>query len=161
MTRQSREKRPRSSKARPRRYVLELSEGQAELVSRAVELYARLGLGQFQMLDRFFSWGPKDSSLEKARPLLQELAIIKNGAPHSHPGIYSKAISDDYQVLYDLYQVMRHRLAWDRDPHPKGWLGVDYREPLRASTSEELARITQIETEKPASRSASKKAARS
>lgn len=148
MTRQSRAKRSRSSKTRPRRYVLELSQGQAELVSRAVELYARLGMGQFEMLDRFFSWEPKGSCLERARPLLQELVAIKNGRPHCYPGIHSKEISDDYRVLYDLHQVIRHRLAWDRDSHPEGWKGVDYDEPRRASATESLARIDRVEAKK-------------
>lgn len=147
MTKRSRAARPRNSKARQRRYVLELSEAQAELVSRAVELYARLGLGQFHLvLDRFFSWKGKESESARARPLLQALATIRNGDPHSHPGIHSKEISDDYRVCFDLYQVVRHRLAWDREPNPKDRLIVDFREPHRGSTSEELARISRIET---------------
>ena len=160
MTRQSRTSRLRSFERHARRYVLELSESQAEFVSRAVELYARLGLGQFPMLDRFFSWKGKQSEVERALPLLQELAVIKNGDPHSHPGIYSKAISDDYRVCFDLYQVVRHRLAWDREPNSQSWLNVDFSDPLRASTSEELARITRIETDKTKDSSAAKKAPR-
>lgn len=148
MTNRSSAAKRRKARTQSRRYVLELSEGQARLVSRAVELYARLGMGQFDMLDSFFPVEAKIRGRERVRPLLQELVVIKNGAPHTYPGIHSNEIGDDYRVLYDLHKVIRHRLAWDRDPNASGWKGVDYDEPRRASTTEDLARIDQVETKK-------------
>ena len=134
--------------AQPRRYLLEISERQAQLVNLAVELFARLGMGQFDMLDSFFPWESKIPGRERIRPLLQELVAIKNGAQHTYPGVHSKEISDDYRVLYDLHKVIRHRLAWYRDPNPSGWKGVNYDEPSRASTTEDLARINRVEAKK-------------
>ena len=57
--------------------------------------------------------------------------------------IHSKALDDDYRILFDLHRVIRHRLAWDRDPQPEGMRTVDYNTPLRTSKKEPLAKITQ------------------
>lgn len=119
-----------------RRYVLKISEAQAKLISVAVELYARLGTGQFMRLDRFFL---KD--FEQARPHLDALHILRNGSLQSFGSIASKSIDDDYRVLYDLHQVIRHRLAWDRDPSGKESIKVDYDTPYRTSKKESLAMI--------------------
>ncbi|MBI4422295.1 MAG: hypothetical protein HY554_01125 [Elusimicrobia bacterium] len=131
------------SKARKksrRRYVLELSERQAQALSQAAELYARLGTGQFDKLDRFF-W----KSVLQARPHLDALCMLKNGSLNAGPGIRSSEVDDDYRVLYDLHQVLRHRLSWDRDPQPQGMLrGVFYDEPSRTSKEEPLARIEEL-----------------
>lgn len=132
----------KSRKTSGRRYVLELSERQAQVLSQAAELYARLGTGQFDKLDRFF-W--KD--LQQARPYLDVLSTIKNGSPNAGPGIRSPEVDDDYRVLYDLHQVLRHRLSWDRDPQPQGMLrGVAYDEPYKTSKGEPLACIEEIRT---------------
>lgn len=130
----------KSKRASRRRYVLELSERQAQVLSQAAELYARLGTGQFDKLDRFF-W----KYLEQARPHLDVLSMIKNGSPNAGPGIRSPEVDDDYRVLYDLHQVLRHRLSWDRDPQPQGVLrGVSYDEPSKTSKKEPLARIEEL-----------------
>lgn len=138
----------KSRKTSGRRYVLELSERQAQVLSQAAELYARLGTGQFDKMDRFF-W--KD--LQQARPHLDVLSMIKNGSPNSGPGIRSPEVNDDYRVLYDLHQVLRHRLSWDRDPQPQGVLrGVSYDEPSKTSKGEPLARIEELKSPSPPKR---------
>lgn len=132
-------KSPKSRKASKRRYVLELSERQAQVLSQAAELYARLGMGQFDKLDRFF-WKPQ-KSLDQARTYLDALRMIKNGSVNAHPSLRSAEVDDDYRVLYDLHQVIRHRLAWDREPQPQGLRGVSYDDPYQMSKDEPLARI--------------------
>mgnify|MGYP001565132730 CR=1 FL=1 len=124
------------------RYVLEISERQAQLISDAVELNARLGMGQFEELTCFF-WS-KGGSLEKARPHIDSLRLIKNGSLNSSPGICSKSVDDDYRVLYDLHQVIRHRLAWDRDPKATVCKDVRYDTPRQLSKDEHLAIISAV-----------------
>jgi hypothetical protein len=133
----------KAAKKSGRRYVLELSERQAQALSQAAELYARLGMGQFDQLDRFF-WKPQES-LDQARAHLDALRMIKNGSLNAHPGIYSPDVDDDCRVLYGLHQVIRHRLAWDRDPHPGILRGVSYDKPLKTSKNEPLAGIEELE----------------
>lgn len=131
-----------NKKTSGRRYVLEFSERQAELLSHAAELYARMGLGQFNVLDRFF-WEPINA-IQEAHKHLDALRLIKNGSLNSDPGISSDSIDDDYRVLYDLHQVIRHRLAWDRDPEPKGLKGVSFDTPRQLSKHEPLANIAAV-----------------
>lgn len=121
-----------------RRYVLELSKRQAQVLSQAAELFARLGIGQFDKLDRFF-W----DSAQQARDHLDALRLLKNGSLYASPSIRSPEINDDYRVLYDLHQVIRHRLAWDRDPNPGAFHGVAHDKPMQTSKDEPLARIAQ------------------
>ena len=122
-----------------RRYILEISEAQAKLISVAAEVYARLGTGQFTRLDRFFL---KD--FEQARPHLDALHILRNGSLQSFGSIASKSIDDNYRVLYDLHQVIRHRLAWDRDPSRKESIKVNYDTPHCISKKESLAKVERI-----------------
>ena len=129
-------------KSSGRHYTLEISERQAQLISNAVELYARMGLGQFEMLDHFF-WKPK-GALEQAREHLNSLRLIKNGSLNSNPGISSDLVDDDCRVLFDLHRVIRHRLAWDRDPQATGWKGVAFDTPRQLSESQDLAKIAQV-----------------
>jgi len=133
-------KQPRKSSGR--HYALEISERQAQLISNAVELYARMGLGQFEMLNDFF-WKPK-GALEQAREHLDSLRLIKNGSLNSHPGIASDLVDDEYRILFDLHRVIRHRLAWDRDPQAAGWKGVAFDTPRQLSKSQDLAKIAQV-----------------
>jgi len=131
-----------------------MSERQARLISQAVELYARLGTGQFKTLEYFF-WS-KLKTLNQARPLLEHLQMIKNGSLTVLPGIYMKSVNEEYKILYDLHQVIRHRLAWDRDPECARWT-VDFREPLRASKREDLAKI-ELTTDKKTRKSSKNEA---
>ncbi len=129
------------ARTKARRYTLKISERQAGLISRAVELYARLGMSQFDVLDYFF-WSKEIADLEKARQHLESLCQIHSGLPKgTSQGIYSKKVHDDYRILFDLHQVIRNRLAWDRDPKSKTFHSVNYDEPMRASQNEALASI--------------------
>lgn len=133
-----------ATRKKPRncRYALEISKCQAQLISDAVELNARLGMGQFEELT-FFFWS-KGVSMEEARPHIDSLRMIKNGSLNSSPGICSESVDDDYRVLYDLHQSIRHRLAWDRDPQATVCKGVCYDTPRQLSKNEPLATISAI-----------------
>ncbi|MEI7482161.1 MAG: hypothetical protein WCK75_07415 [Elusimicrobiota bacterium] len=131
-----------SNKAGIRQYVLTISERQAQLISDAVDLNARLGMGQFEELARFF-WS-RGGSMEEARSHIDSLRLIKNGSLNSSPGISSKSVDDDYRVLYDLHQSIRHRLAWDCDPQATVWKGVRYDTPRQLSKNEPLAAISTV-----------------
>jgi hypothetical protein len=127
---------------RGRRYVLEVSTQQAEVISWTTELHARMGLGQFNVLDLFF-WKP-GGSIQEVHKHLDALRLLKNGSLNSDPGIASDAIDDDYRVLYDLHRLVRHRLAWDKDPDPPAFRGVCYDTPRRLSKKEALAKIVAV-----------------
>lgn len=95
--------------------------------------------GDHSIQDQFF-WKP-GGSIEAVHKHLDALRLIKNGSLNSDPGINSDAIDDDYRVLYDLHQVVRHRLAWDENPGPQGLRGVSHDTPRQLSKNEPLAKI--------------------
>lgn len=131
-------KQKKSSRLSKPRYRLEVSQRQAQLISNAVELYARLGMGQYVMLEYFF-WGDLNA-LEKARPHLNDLQIIKNEAFHG------KKLDDAFRILYDIHQVVRYRLAIDRPQKKKMPWSVDCRDPLQTSSVQPLAKIEPIDS---------------
>ena len=120
------------------RYRLEISHRQAQLISNAVELYARLGMGQYVMLEYFF-WGDLNA-LEKARPHLNDLQAIRNEALHR------KKLDDAFRILYDIHQVVRYRLAIDHPQKKKMPWSVDSRDPLQTSSVQSLAKIEPIDS---------------
>jgi len=54
---------------------------------------------------------------------------------------FSEKIHDVFRIAWDLQQVIRHRLAWDRNP--KGGIQVSFDDPLKSSR-EPLASIKRI-----------------
>jgi hypothetical protein len=96
-------------------------------------------MGQFtDIASLFFGEVPVEDilllkeSLEKLQPLATQL-------PSGHHGIRSDKIPDSARVAFDLYQVIRHRLAWDRKP--EGGFQVYFDQPLLTSETCGLARI--------------------
>lgn len=120
------------------KYILELSQNQAEALSRACELYARLGLGQFHKLEeltggKVLSQAAEDAVRSDIFPKLPK------GQSYS---IRSKEVSEECRILWDTHQVLRHRLAWDNIEDTGGEvMGVTFNAPLRTSDKEELALI--------------------
>ena len=101
-----------------KRYRIEVTEKQAEVISRACEFWARIRMGQFNdlymscFLDR-----PRTEQIDYA------IRALETAIPRSNK-------RDEWvELLFDIHQVIRHRLAWDRDPAGERW-NVHYGEPL-------------------------------
>ena len=120
-------------------YTLHLTEQQAGEVSLACEILARLRMGQIDMALR---------ELPLDRPMDYEQEQYVSNYLRSLYRRDGKRLDD---VSWDLHQVIRHRLAWDRAReyglvNPDGsrnWnemMGVIYDEPLPMG-SEPLAKI--------------------
>lgn len=119
-----------------RRYLIEVNENQAYLIRDALELYGRAGIHQFEhILERWrHSWS---TEFIPFRHLLGDLlrAIAKSVKDTAD-------VPQDNYSVFDLMQVIRHRLAWD--DNPKGdRCSVLYDEPTTLGT-EPLAKITEI-----------------
>ena len=75
---------------------------------------------------------------------------------HSNLGIYNDEVRPEAKSAWDLYQVIRHRLAWDNavaegvidsPDAPRNWtamLGVHYDKPM-TSSAEPLAEIRRVD----------------
>lgn len=111
-------------------YQITLTGRQLATLSVACELLARLHFGQFDKISDLF-W--HDFDQHKASLLERELeAVIR--PPRKSP-------NDATDIPWDLYQVFRHRLAWDRlegDKPPTH--SVLYDTPLKRST-QPLAKV--------------------
>lgn len=96
-------------------YTLTLTEQQARVLSEACEIMARLGMGQVgDALDQVPRVQPIDWSRwhDDVRAVEAILRTHTGMARGQYRGIWQAA--DRARVAWDLYAVIRHRLAWDR-----------------------------------------------
>lgn len=131
-------------------YTITVTNEQARVLAQATEVLARLGIGQFRdALDRLpkrkavpEGWHDDMSLISK---LLSRHMIGGVDGYHSSLGIHSKDVPETSRIAWDLYQVLRNRLAWDRAvaegivesiDAPRKWpemIQVHYDEPLQVS----------------------------
>lgn len=120
-------------------YTLTITEKQAQEISRACEILARLQMGQIDIALREL---PLESAMD-----YDQVQYIENYLR----SMYRQDGKRNDSIAWDLHQVVRHRLAWDQaiaagEVEPGGrrnWdtmMGVIYDEPLRMG-GEPLARI--------------------
>ncbi len=116
------------------KYSIEITLEQAQTISRACELFGRLHMGQFKVLaDEFIGCDTLSNvDLNKLRDGLEQLEQLITGSPNSYHGIASHKIPEKAKIAVDLYQVVRHRITWDKEP--KGGFGVMFDKPLPVTT---------------------------
>jgi hypothetical protein len=126
------------------KYKLTVSEQQAAIIANALDLFSRIGLGQFEEIMRVYDRNhvvPLEAR-EQARNFLKAAKIEVGHTSNGSFGIHSPKVSDDFRAAYDLLQVIRHRLAWDRNPEgnrPQ----VDF-DPPSPTSALPLAQISQV-----------------
>lgn len=129
-----------------RRYQLTVTEEQAAVINRALEFYERVGgMGQFDVVtEPWIIRGPV-GNIQAAREALDEAKLLLTGMPYGNSyGIMSPQVPEEFRRVYDLHQVIRHRLAWDKNP--KGDWTYPYDKPNRLG-DQPLATITEIKEE--------------
>lgn len=116
------------------RYTLEMSAEQARLLVQALDHYSRIGSGQFENVVDVYDHDYR-MSLHKKEDLRDALNLAKGVVGHpangSH-GIHNPNVNDCFRQAYDIQQVIRNRLAFDRKP--EGGIQVDFDEPRQIST---------------------------
>lgn len=137
-------------------YTIKLNKSQLETLVSATEVFCRLGIGQFVFA---LDWLPfvKGNHISHDDQLyfserLAPLMVHQIDGYRSSLGIYGEETPEFAKIAWDLYQVFRHRLAWERAVEKgivdsinatRKWpemIGIDYDEPLHAS-KEPLASI--------------------
>jgi len=125
------------------KYNLTVTEEQARILTDALDLYSRIGIGQFEEVLQVYDRNLKLDEETRDRIRIG-LDIAKREAGHprsgSH-GIHNEKVDDRFRAAYDLQQVVRNRLAWDRNP--KGGIQVQFDEP-RAISQMRLATIEKV-----------------
>lgn len=130
------------------RYLLEVSEAQARLISDALEFYSRIGIGQIEMVEERFRWHNEFKEHAEAREagrthLMVAKELLTGCPPNGSAGIHNPRVAEMNRRAYDIHQVIRNRLAWDRDP--KGSFQVEFDEPRQISDTP-LPTIQKVKT---------------
>ena len=118
-------------------YKITVSNEQARVLMEACEIFSRLGIGQCDEALRRLP-------VEKVLGWYADMRKIKDIiSPHLKSNLYVSE-SDETKYAWDLYQVIRHRVSWDKAiadniislGDKRNWskmLGVQYDEPMNTS----------------------------
>jgi hypothetical protein len=104
-------------------YTLTVGEEQARVLNAALELYSRVGMGQLGFIlehpevQKRMS-GLRETALECEDALDDVKKAIFGMASGQYHSIASGELAEETRSAWDLQQVIRHRLAWDRAGNP-------------------------------------------
>ena len=112
------------------RYVLTLTPEQEYIVEQALELLARLRIGQFERIAELLC-DPRDTDYCKRRDLTRDLlrlaAIVVFGrSAYNYPDV--KERSQEHEQAWTIYSVLRYTRSWHENP--QGGFTVNYDKPL-------------------------------
>ena len=129
-----------------KKIILELDEAQAATLRNACEFVGRIHMGQFDVI--------KDlPQIDKSIPFnyflhMKELLMgLTDGSYHA---IHSDKIPDQARQLFDIYQVLRHKIAYDQleeGEKPNIGSSVIYDPPMNLSTKCQLPTCDIVEEE--------------
>ena len=138
-----------------RRYVLELDEDHIKALLPALDMAARLHLGQLRMIGDYLAWhvkcpndrvGPYNDEVAAALTYLKQI-FFGDGRLNAGFGIHNPEVSDTARIILGVHDVMRHRLSWDEAGNPEtrsiNMIGVYYDEP-RSTCDKELPTIKKL-----------------
>lgn len=131
-------------------YNVQMTEKQMQATSVALEVFARLGIGQFRdALDRLplkdgvrHGW---HDDMDEIGSLLSKYMVGNIDGGRSSLGISDPRTDESAKVAWDLHQVLRRRLSWEKAVEegivpdidsPRKWpemFGVYYDDPMKTS----------------------------
>lgn len=131
-----------------------MTDQQARCVVDALDLYCRIGLGQYEELEMMLRMGlikpahdtdPMDISDDFRTAMLTAKAII--GHPQNGSfGIGHPRLHEDFNRAYELKKQIQKPLAEHHEPNP-AWRGVNYDGRIVAYTSDPNITVTVEEAE--------------
>jgi len=130
-----------------RKYQLELDEEQAKIIQRALDLYMRVGTGQIEhpVCDAL-TRAMFDVSTDQFCAARDELAIVSEKltgySSNASRCIGSPDLPNEFKRACDIHDVIRHRIAWDRNP--EGGIGVSFLGPFHWGEGD-LPKIKKVE----------------
>ena len=136
-------------KEEPKLYQITLTEQQCQTMTQALEAYARIGIGQIDIAiednTRHFhdrtkaDWQERRNALDYAKRIVTGLGSGEANGIGNH-----RQVPDEYNVAWDMVQVIRHKISWE--DQPQGGSGVHFYEPMRTS-KQDFVKIERMETE--------------
>jgi hypothetical protein len=118
-------------------YTLHITAAQAQTISHACEVLARLGMGQFR--DALECLPLREYAPDGWHEDMEGIAHILKKHTTIMPGIgayienTSRKTSEKSKVAFDVYQVIRYRLAWEKNPKGDP-MSVQFDKPMKTST---------------------------
>jgi hypothetical protein len=127
-----------------REYDIHLNETQVQALIFACEVHNRLCLAQIDTaLSLTLMTAPTEKRAE-IRDLCDKLKYIITGLPsNASYGVSCKEFGEQARIVSELFEVLRHRLAWDRCP--TGGYTCDFSPVLKLS-QQPLPKITCTDT---------------
>lgn len=116
------------------KYKLELNEEQAATLIKALDLYSRIGIGQFhEILDWQFNWEKRNAQdYQDIRDQLDFIKFMLTGMPkNASRGIFQEETPERCKIAWDIQQVVRHCKSWHENP--EGGITVHFGKPMRSS----------------------------
>ncbi len=114
-------------------YQLTVTDEQVQVLLKALDVYSRVGCGQFERILEMFLGDPRrqkdvpDCKLLFNRFKEQLLALT----PDTSYSICSPDVPVDYRLAWDVLQVLRHHVAWRKQP--EGGFTVNFDKPMNTS----------------------------
>lgn len=124
------------------KYSIELTENQIDVLIQVCEAYTRIAMQQMDfVIDKIIEI-PMDR-MQRVKELCDEIkfvsANLKSGCSY---GISSEELSETARIAHDIYQQLRYKMAWDRNPN--GGMTVDFSRTLKIG-NEKLIDINRID----------------
>lgn len=118
-------------------YSLRITQKQADVIKDACELYSRLEMGQWDTVADFIRTPLEHMEIPlcEIREQLNDLAVKARMKPSrwAFRGITHDETHECGKIAWDVYQVLRHRVSWDR--YPEGGMQVSFDKPFRTAKS--------------------------
>jgi hypothetical protein len=122
-------------------YTIQCSEKQVEIMKIALDLYARLRSGQMsELYNLIFCNSDLYKKFDEEQQFLirEKLDEICNNFYVANV-LGGNGASEPSDIAWDIFQVLRHQLTWDK--HPEGGMTVDFDTPL-ISSPEKLIKVS-------------------
>ena len=135
------------------KYNLQCDEEQLKIITKSLDLFSRILIGQFDEValvfrdeninNDNFDFCKINNLSNEFRKLKEDIGLYSN----SNYGIHNdKFVSDSARKAYDILQVIRYKLAWDKvnkDPKKderdfKTMFGVSFDEPYKSSNDDKF-----------------------
>jgi hypothetical protein len=131
-------------------YNLTLDEEQLRVLMEALDMYSRLGMGQIDIVLTSTNnplikriWENKSGDEVKDLSKQIKKLIFPELSDNAYYGIFNNKTPESSKISWDILQVVRYRLAWDK--HPDGGYTVDFGDPLQSSTYKKLPTIKKVD----------------
>ena len=100
-----------------KKYLLEITDEHIPSLLKALEFYTRFKMGQFGTVFEEYpklGWDDRQNIHQYIRQY-----VLKDMPVNASYGVFSPELDEDAKISHDIYQVIRHKHAWDKREETK------------------------------------------